>query len=85
DPVTPVGGTALVVQFSGADAHRFEGERASSTIADRDRRPGLPLVKQLRQICDFEAEVMWMIGLPARREYRVSTLAAPPRVVVDVY
>jgi hypothetical protein len=85
DPVTPVGGTALVATFDGADAHRFDGERAIVTVPDRDRRPGLPLVKQLTQICDFEAQVQWLIGLESRRRFEVSTLASPARVVVDVY
>ena len=85
DPVTPVGGTALVASFSGADAHRFEGEKAIVTVPDRDRRPGLPFIKQLTQICDFEAEVQWLIGLESRRRFQVSTLASPARVVVDVY
>lgn len=84
DPVRVAGGVALVARFHGADAHAMRGDRMEPTIADRDRRPALGAVRQLRQICDFEATIEWVMGLDGRRPFRVSSLRDPARVIVDV-
>jgi len=84
DPVTVAGGATLWVRFRSTVAHRFEGERPVVTVPSRDVAPGLPQVKQLKQICDFEGEVEWVIGVAGERPFTVSTLAAPPRIVVDI-
>lgn len=84
NPVQVAGGTYLVVRLRGTDAHVFDGERATVTVAERDRRPGYPLLKQLTLTCDFEAEVEWVLGLAERRPYRVLELQSPTRLVVDV-
>lgn len=84
DPVTVSGSTTLVARFRSTVAHRFEGERPIVTVPARDIAPALPQVKQLKQICDFEGEVEWVIGLAERRPFTVSTLAAPPRIVIDI-
>jgi len=45
--------------------------------------PG-PAILEARQTCDFEGEVSWALGLAARQRFKVTLLANPTRVVVDV-
>jgi hypothetical protein len=48
-----------------------------------DLKPGLPLVKELGNIGDFENVLSWGIGLNGSNCYRVSELQSPPRLVLD--
>lgn len=80
--VVPFAGDAwLSVRFSGANAHTDAGE---ATVKDRVRSPNLPLVKDLKLICDFEAEVEWVMGVSSPNKYRVLELKGPTRLVVDI-
>jgi len=77
-----VGGKSwLQVRFHPAQAHNEEG---GSTVGTLQKRTGLRIVQEIQEVCDFEGEVTWIIGLDGRRGYRVLDLANPPRVVVDV-
>lgn len=78
----PVAGDAwLEVRLSPANAHTESG---SATIAERERKLELGVVKELEQTCDFEAQVSWVIGVSRPNPYRVLTLNDPLRLVVDV-
>ena len=80
--VVPFAGDAwLSVRFSGANAHTEAGE---VTIKDRVRSPNLPIVKDLKLICDFEAEVEWVMGVSSPNKCRVLELKTPTRLVVDI-
>jgi hypothetical protein len=80
--VVPFAGDGwLSVRFSGANAHTDAGE---ATVKDRDRSPNLPIVKDLKLICDFEAEVEWVMGVSSPNKYRVLELKSPTRLVVDI-
>jgi hypothetical protein len=41
-------------------------------------------VKELVQLGDFEGMTTWAIGVDGKRPFQVSTLDAPPRLVVDI-
>ncbi len=86
DPVTVAGTGRLVVSFEPAQAHDAPGSLAPVSLApaERHRSPGLPAVRELTLICDFEGQVAWVLGITARSEYRVSELAGPARLVLDV-
>src|SRR5213083_956210 len=71
----------LIVRFEPAQAH---DEHGSLAPAERHRTTGLPAVRELTLICDFEGQVAWVLGITAPSEYRVSELAGPPRLVLDV-
>ncbi len=80
--VVPFAGDAwLSVRFSGANAHTDAGE---PTVKERVRSPNLPVVKDLKLICDFEAEVEWVMGVSSPNKYRVLELRSPTRLVVDI-
>ena len=80
--VVPFQGDAwLSVLFTGANAHTEAGE---PTIKDRTRSPNLTNVKDLKLICDFEAEVEWVLGVSSPNKYRLLELKNPTRLVVDI-
>ena len=81
DPVSVAGAARLVVRFEPARAH---DERGNPRPAERERAPGLPAVKDMKLVCDFEGQVEWVLGVAAVAPYRVSEIAGPVRVVVDI-
>ena len=81
NPVEVAGGADLEVVFEGANAHE---ENGSPTISPRRFSPGLPAVKEVTQLGDFEAVVSYGIGVDQRRPIEVSTLSSPSRLVIDI-
>jgi len=81
DPVAVAGTGHLIVRFEPAQAH---DEHGNLTPAERHRTAGLPAVRELTLICDFEGQVAWVLGIAALSQYRVSELTGPARLVVDV-
>jgi hypothetical protein len=81
NPVPVAGAADLEVVFHGADAHHQDG---SPSVSPRRFSPGLPAVKEIAQVGDFEAVVGYGIGIDRRRPMTVSTLSGPPRLVIDV-
>ncbi len=80
-PVSVAGAADLEVVFQGANAHDDSGR---PTVSPRRFSPGLPAVKEVAQIGDFEAVVSYGIGVDRRRPIEVSTLSSPSRLVIDV-
>ncbi len=83
EPVAVSGDAILIVRLFPTDAHEFNGEQASSTIADRNRILSGPLLRQMTLICDFEAQVEWAIGLSQRVGFRLVDSASPGRFVIE--
>jgi len=81
DTVPLAGDGWLEVRFTDAQAHTPEG---AATIKDRQRSPNLPILKDLKITCDFEAEVTWVAGVSSPNKYRVIELKDPTRLAVDV-
>ena len=81
EPVQVGGASHLVIQMMPTHAHTEAGE---VTIKDRERVPGLPVIKEMKLICDFEADVQWVLGVAARNPYRVLELSKPARLVIDI-
>jgi hypothetical protein len=83
--VDVAGKAYLTVRLSPAQAHAARGPDQVATAAPPDRRPALGPLHQLTQTCDFEGVVQWVLGLREQLPYRAFTLAAPTRLVVDVF
>jgi hypothetical protein len=82
--VVKIAGDAwLRVRLEPANAHTEAGQ---STIETPQviRRLGLPVIKELVSVCDFEAQVEWVLGVSRPNHYRVLELRSPARLVVDV-
>ena len=81
NPVALAGAGRLVVRFEPARAH---DERGNPSPAERERATGLPALKDMKLVCDFEGQVEWVLGVAAAAPYRVSETTAPARLVVDI-
>jgi hypothetical protein len=81
DPTEIAGAGRLQVRLQPAQAHDENGQ---PTVASRERTAALPLLQELKQTCDFEGEVTWVLGVKQPHAYRVLELHAPARIVVDV-
>jgi hypothetical protein len=73
----------LRVRFETAAAH---DERGKATIAeaDRQRKYTLGMLRELVLTCDFEGQVIWVLGAKSPNRYRVLELQRPTRLVVDI-
>lgn len=80
--VVPVGGDGfLMVTLQPANAHT---EAGNPTVQNRQQNPNLAVLKELKLVCDFEAQVQWVLGLESPNRYRVMELTNPGRLVVDI-
>jgi hypothetical protein len=85
--VDVAGGAFVMVRMetaSGFDLGKPEGElvyEGPRRIAGSDR--GTAIVREIVRTGDFEAVLSWAVGLENPSEFRVLTLAGPPRLVVD--
>ncbi len=80
-PAKVDGRAFLQVRLSPAQAHT---EAGAPTVATLQRKVRLPVIREIRATCDFEGEVVWVVGLSARKEYRISELEEPARLVIDI-
>jgi hypothetical protein len=80
--VVPISGDGfLLIRMQPSNAHTEAGE---ASVQKRQQSPNLPVLKELKLICDFEADVQWILGLASPNRYRVLELTNPSRLVVDV-
>ena len=80
-PVTVRGTAWLQVRLHPAHAHNGQGGSSVGTL--RKQGTGKVLL-EAQEVCDFEHDVTWVLGLASRRRYRVLELTNPPRIAVDV-
>jgi len=81
NPVSIAGTARLLVRLEPAQAH---DERGNATVGDRERAPGLPAIKEMKLVCDFEGQVEWVLGVAAATPYRILEAAGPARLTLDV-
>jgi hypothetical protein len=79
-PVRVDGNAFFSVRVAGA-AHTEAGQR--SYTAPDPYRPGLPLVREVKAVEDFEGVVIFGIGLERLACPAVSTVLGPPRLILD--
>lgn len=71
----------LSITAEPAHAHTEEGQ---PTVSERERAPGLPVLLELKMICDYEAIVEVVAGVASPERYRAFVLPSPNRLVVDI-
>ena len=81
-PIPVAGARFIKVRFATTYAHypgfgNYEGPDVVSP-------GGFAAVKEIHLVEEFEAVVIWIIGLDAERSFRVGTLANPTRIYIDV-
>ncbi|MDA0815861.1 MAG: hypothetical protein O2924_04765 [Chloroflexi bacterium] len=80
-PVAVEGGATLVVRLTGARLHTDAGELA---LPARTIDAGLSRIREVREICGFEGQVTWLVGLDQASDYRLTLMQAPARIVLDL-
>jgi len=80
-PAAVSGKAWLQVRLHPAQAHNAKG---GTTVGALGRHVGLPVLREVQEVCDLQGDVTWILGLDERRGYRVLELTNPPRIVVDV-
>jgi hypothetical protein len=83
DNVYLQGSTSLLLRLDGSSDYSPSTGQPTYT-GSSDLEPNLPSVKEVRRIADFEGHFRWAVGISGSPCYRVTTLTAPDRVVVDV-
>lgn len=87
---TAISGQPVPVQGSVFWSIRFEGASQADQSGNlvykgsRDLDPTTVLVKDVKLVEDFEAQLVWAIGLTQLECPRVTTLRSPLRVVIDL-
>lgn len=81
EPVSVAGDAWLQISFRGAQAHTEAGEESGGP---RRRVLSQTILRELVRTCDFEGEVVWVVGVARRNAYTAQVLADPSRLVVDV-
>lgn len=71
----------LEVRLAPAAAHTEAGEATLDTL--RAMFAG-PLLREAASTCDFEGHVSWVFGVSTPSAFRVTELADPARLVMDV-
>ncbi len=79
--VAVAGSAILVVRLHNVAAH----DEAGQLTIPGTRLPGPGnAVTEAVQICDFEGQVGWAVGLKTTTPFKVTTLSSPPRIVIDM-
>jgi hypothetical protein len=78
-PINIAGRAILQVDFRPAQAHGDNGQET----APHQLMPKLPIVRELVSTDDFEAVLVYGIGLSRKAELRILTLENPNRLVID--
>lgn len=83
--VVPIsGGFVVQIRMQNAlDADLSQSSAPRTYTGPQRFTPGLPEVAELARAGGFEGVLTWIAGLRDRVDFRVTTLAAPPRLVVD--
>lgn len=78
----PLAGHAILkITFDTAQAHTDAGH---ATITNRNRKLNCPNLRQLAVTCDFEGKVEIVLGLNAKKPYRVVELLNDSKLIIDV-
>lgn len=86
DEVAVEGGAVLRVRMEPALDADLTQESAPRTYLGPNRfSPNTDAVVELVRTGGFEAVLAWAVGIDEERLFRVTTLADPPRIVIDVY
>ena len=82
----PVDGAVFIqVLVSPARTFDIEDPDFAPTYTGPDRLdPGLGAITEIVFVDDFEASMVWVIGLSAERGFTVDTLTDPVRLVIDI-
>ena len=76
------GSSGVLIVVHGASGFDLSGKQTFT--GSQDLTPGYPVLKEARQVSDFERVFSWGLGLSSPNCIRAFTLTGPDRLVVDV-
>jgi hypothetical protein len=79
--VTSAGNAALRIKLQTA---RINDDQGQLTIPSRTLMPNLPELLDAQEICGFEGDVTWLLGLANQRPFQLQLLSDPARLVIDI-
>jgi hypothetical protein len=79
--VTSAGNAALRIKLETARINDDEGQL---TIPSRTLTPNLPALLDAQEICGFEGQVVWLLGLDSEQPFQLQLLTNPARLVIDI-
>jgi len=83
EPVSPAGDFYLVVRVTPGLTYDAD-DLSPIYLGPVSFDPGLDPLAEIAFVDDFEADMMWVIGLQAENGFEVSTRLEPPRLVIDI-
>ncbi len=81
EPVRVAGDAWLQISFTGAQGY---SEKGKSTSGPRRRKLSQPIARELVRTCDFEGELIYVLGVAKPNAYTARTMSTPSRLVIDV-
>jgi hypothetical protein len=84
NPVELAGSVFLEVRMQSASGFDFEANEPSYTGPARLTPTGTTYAREAARTGDFEAILIWVVGLDEERPFKATTLTDPARVVVDI-
>lgn len=84
NPVDVAGSAFLEIRMQSASGFDFEANVPSYTGPARLAPGDTTYAREAARTSDFEAILAWVVGLDEVRDFKVSTLAEPTRLVVDI-
>lgn len=81
EPIPVAGNAWLQISLRGAQAHTESGTEIGGP---RRRLVNQGLLRELVRTCDFEGEVVWVVGVAHRNAYTAQALAEPSRLVIGI-
>jgi hypothetical protein len=82
--VALAGGSVVRIRMENAlDADLSQASAPLTYTGPQRFTPGTPELVELARSGGFEGVLTWVAGLQDRVDFRVTTLAAPPRLIVD--
>ena len=83
EPVSPAGAFYLVVRVTPSLTYNAD-DLSPTYLGPVSFDPGLDPIAEVAFVDDFEADMVWVIGLNAENGFEVSTRLEPPRLVIDI-
>lgn len=81
EKVKVTGKSFVEVTFRRASGYDFEADKPAITHKESTHK--LPVVQETAFIYDFEGDVIFIVGLKQSKNFRVTELSNPARLVVD--
>jgi hypothetical protein len=81
DELKVLGGTWLLVRMTPAQARNEAGRM---TVGGIEFDEDLKVVKSMRQVCESDGQVEWLLEVTERKPYRAESLTEPARLVIDI-